>query len=36
MRDQRKILRLLDAAGAQHGATGLPHGHDVGMIAEDR
>lgn len=36
MRDQREILRFLDAAGAQHGAPGLADGHDIGMVAEDR
>ena len=36
MGNQRKVLGFLDAAGAQHGATGLAHGHDVGMVAEDR
>ena len=35
MGNQRKVLGFLDAAGAQHGATGLAHGHDVGMVAED-
>ncbi|MNH35702.1 hypothetical protein D3C79_964110 [compost metagenome] len=34
--NQRKVLRFLDATGAQHGATGLTYGHYVGMIAEDR
>ncbi len=33
--DQGKILRLLDAASAEHGAAGLAHGHDVGVIAKD-
>ena len=36
MRDQREILRFLNAAGAQHGAPGLTHGHHIGMVAEDR
>ena len=36
MRNEGKVLSFLNAAGAQHGATGLPHGHDVGMIAKNR
>ena len=36
MRNQRKILRFLDAAGAKHRAAGLAHGHDVRVIAKDR
>ncbi len=36
MRNQRKILGFLDAAGAEHRAAGLAHGHDVRVIAKDR
>ena len=36
MRDQRKVLRFLHATGAQHGAAGLAHRHDVGMVAKNR
>ena len=36
MRDQREILRFLNAAGAQHGAPGLADRHHIGMVAENR
>jgi hypothetical protein len=35
MRNQRKVLGFLNAAGAQHGAAGLAHGHHVRVIAKD-
>ena len=35
MRNQRKILCFLNAAGAEHGAACLTHGHHVGVIAKD-
>ena len=36
LRNQRKILSFLYAAGAQHGAARLPNGHYVRMVAKDR
>ena len=36
MGDQREILRLLNACGAQHRAAGLAYRHHVRMIAENR
>ena len=35
VRDQREVLRFLNAAGAQHRAAGLAYGHDVRVVAED-
>ncbi len=35
VRNQREVLCFLYAAGAEHGATGLAHGHHVGMIAKN-
>ena len=35
MRNQREVLCLLDAAGAQHGAARLTDRHHVGVIAKD-
>ena len=34
--DGRHVLRFLNGVRSQHGETGLPHRHHVGMIAEDR
>ncbi len=36
MSDRRKVVRLLHAVGTQHGETGLPAGHHVAVIAENR
>ena len=34
--DERHVVRLLRAVGAQHRKTGLAAGHHVGLIAENR
>ena len=36
LRNQRKVLCLLNAAGTQHRTSCLAHRHHVGMIAKDR
>ncbi|MNF02981.1 hypothetical protein D3C80_2022170 [compost metagenome] len=36
LRDQREILRFLHAGGREQGATGLAHGHHIGMITKNR
>ena len=36
LRDQRQVVRLLDRRRGEQRETGLPHGHHVGVVAEDR
>ena len=36
LRDQRQVVRLLDRRRGEQRETRLPHGHHVGVVAEDR
>ncbi len=36
MRDGGQVVRFLRVARGEHGESGLPAGHDVGVVAEDR
>ena len=36
VRDRGEVLRLLDGAGGEHREAGLPAGHHVRVVAEDR
>ena len=36
VRHQGQVADLLDAGGGQQAEAGLAHGHDVGVVAEDR